>query len=144
MKARLKHYTYSYTIHGAIDGQVCFYRRSFSNPAKPRQSTTGSMGPLRGTNKTTWCVKLLPTTVLAYHVDCGCFCALLRTHCCCLSPCGWYNPPLAPHPPPLPPSPSHTPTPIHAIRDITAVGKNYLKTQQCQLGGRISYKTIAT
>ena len=25
---------------------------------------------------------------------------------------------------------------------ITAVGKNYLKTQQCQLGGGISYTTI--
>ena len=124
-----------YTIHGAIDGQVCFYRLSFSHPPKPRRSTTGCMGPLRGTNKATWCVRLLPTTISAYHVDCGCFCALLRTHCCCLSPCGWYSPPSAPHPP-------HPP--INSIRDITAVGKNYLKTQQYQLGGRISYKTIAT
>ena len=87
------------------------------------------MGPLSGTNKATWCVKLLPMTVSAYHVDCGCFCALLKTHCCCLSPCGGYGPPSAPHHPPH----SH-PTPIHSIRDITAVGKNYLKTQQCQLG----------
>ena len=47
-----------------------------------------------------------------YHVDCGCFCALLGTHCCCLSPCGWYNPPLAPHPPPPPtPPPFRPPTP---------------------------------
>ena len=93
------------------------------------------MEPLRGTNKATWCVKLLPTTVSAYQVDCGCFCALLRTHCCCVSPCGWYNPPSAsqPHPPP-----------INFIRDITAVGKkNHLENQQCQLGGRISYETIA-
>ena len=64
------------------------------------------------------------------------------THCCCLSPCGWYNLPSA-YPPPTPP-PSHPPTPIDSIRDITAVGKNYLKIQQCQLGGRVSYKTIAT
>ena len=32
---------------------------------------------------------------------------------------------------------------IAKARHITAVGKNYLKTQQCQLSGRISYKTIA-
>ena len=120
----------------------------------PRRSTMGCMGPLGGTNKATWCVKLLPTTVSAYHVDCGCFCALLGT--CCLSPCGWCGPPSAlclPHLPthargsppasPLTYPPAHPPS-IHAIRDITAVGKNYLKTQQCQLGGRISYKTIAT
>ena len=43
----------------------------------------------------------------------------------------------------LPTHPHHPPT-IDSIRDITAVGKNYLKIQQCQLGGRISYKTIAT
>ena len=93
------------------------------------------MEPLRGTNKATWCVKLLPTTVSAYQVDWGCFCALLRTHCCCVSPCGWYNPPSASHPP--------HPPPINSIRDITAVGKNHLKIQQCQLGGRIIYETIA-
>ena len=50
--------------------------------------------------------------------------------------------PTRPHRPPLPP-PAHSP-PINSIRDITAVGKNCLKTQQYQLGGRISYKTIAT
>ncbi len=113
---------YIYTIHGAIDGQFCFYRRSFSHPAKPHRSTTRCKGPLGGTNKATWCVRLLPMTVSAYHVDCGCFCALLGTHCCCLSPCGWYNPPSAPHPPPLPTPPAHPPT-INSIRDITAVGK---------------------
>ena len=103
------------------------------------------MEPLRGTNKATYCVKLLPTTVSAYQVDCGCFCALLRTHCCCVSPCGWYNPPSDSHPPPTPtpPPPAHPP-PINFIRDITAVGKNHLKNQHCQLGGRISYETIAT
>ena len=44
--------------------------------------------------------------------------------------------------PTLPP-PAHPP-PINSIRDITAVEKNCLKTHQYQLGGRISYKTIAT
>ena len=107
MKARLKHYTYTPFMGLYVDAQVCFYRRSFSDPAKPYRSTTGCIRPLRGTNKTTWCVKLLRTTVSAYHVDCGCFCVLLKTHCCCLFPCGWYNPPLAPHPPtpPTPPTP---------------------------------------
>ena len=99
-----------YTTHRAIDGQVCFYRRSFADPVKPRRSTTGSMEPLRGTNKATWC--LLPTTVYVYQVDCGSFCALLRTQCCCLSHCGWYCPPSASHPPPTPtPPPFRPPTP---------------------------------
>ena len=117
MKARLYSTVYRYTTHRAIDGQVCFYRRSFADPVKPRRSTTGSMEPLRGTNKAihAWCVKLLPTTVSAYQVDCGCFCALLRTHCCCVSPCGWCSPPSASHPPPC----NARPTPINFIRDIT-------------------------
>ena len=130
MKARLKHYIYIYTIHGAIDGHVCFYRRSFSDPAKLRRPTAGCMGPLRGTNKATWYVRLLPTTVSAYHVDCGCFCALLGTRCCYLSPCGWYDPPTHP--------------PLYTLSVILQQLEKTLKTQQCQLGGRISYNTIAT
>ena len=85
-----------------IDGQVCFHRRSFSDPVKPRRSTTGSMGPVMGTNKAVWGVKLLLTAVWACQVDCGSFCALLKTQHCCLSPCGWYCPPSASHPPPTP------------------------------------------
>ena len=79
----------------------------FANPVKPRRSTTGSMEPLRGTNKATWCVKLLSMTVYVYQVDYVSFCALLRTQCCCLSHCGWYCPPSASHPPstPTPPLP---------------------------------------
>ena len=45
-----------------------------------------------------------------------------HTAAVCLSPCGWYNPPSAPHPPP-PPTPPTRPPPINSIRDITAVGK---------------------
>ena len=90
------------TIDGTIDSQVCFHRRSFANPVKPRQSTTGSMGPLMGTNKAAWGVKLLLTTVSSCQVDCGIFCALLRTWHCCLPPCGWCCPPSASHPPPTP------------------------------------------
>ena len=64
-----------------------------------------SMGPLMGTNKAAWGVKLLLMTVLAYQADCGSFCALLNTQHCCLSPCGWYCPPLASHQPPMPTHP---------------------------------------
>ena len=107
----------------------------FSRSCKTTSVHYRVYGALRGTNMATWCVKLLPTTVSAYHVDCGCFCALLGTHCCCLSPYGWYNPPSAPHPP----------HPLYTLSVILQqLEKNYLKTQQCQLGGRISYKTIAT
>ena len=45
--------TQIYHSQGYIDGQVCFYRRSFADPVKPRQSTTGFMELLRGTNKAT-------------------------------------------------------------------------------------------
>ena len=95
-----------YTTHRAVDCQVCFYRQSFADPVKPRRSTTGSMEPLRGTNKATWCVKLLPTSIYVYQVDCGSFCALLRTQCCCLSHRGWYCLPSAFHPPPTPTPPT--------------------------------------
>ena len=67
-----------HTIDGAIDSQVCFHRWSFADPVKPRRSTTGSMGPLMGTNKAAWGVKLLLTTVSSYQVDCGSFCAQLN------------------------------------------------------------------
>ena len=120
-----------------IDGQLCFYRQSFADPVKPRRSTTGSMELLRGTNKATWHVKLLPTTVYIYQVDYGSFCALLRTQC-------WYCSLLASHPPPTPtPPPPTCSPPINFICDITAVDKNHLKIQQCQLDCRFSYKSIA-
>ena len=106
VKATLQHYPRSTrTNDGAIDGQVCFHGGSFDDPVKPRRSTTGSMGPLMGTNKAAWDVKLLLVTVSAYQVDCGCFCAILNTQHCCLSPCGWYCPPSASHPPPTPAHP---------------------------------------
>ena len=90
---------YRYTTHRAIDGLVCFYRQSFADLVKSQRSITGSMEPVRGTNKATWCVKLLPTTVCVHRVDCGSICALLRTQCCCLSHCGWYCLPSTSHPP---------------------------------------------
>ena len=51
-----------------MDGQVCFHRRSFADPVKPQWSITGSMGPLMGTNKAAWDIKLLLMTVLASYV----------------------------------------------------------------------------
>ena len=97
------HHSWGYKWPGLLL-QVVFFR--------PCKTTSVHYWVYGATNKATWCVKLLPTTVSAYHVDCGCFCTLLKIHCCCLSPCGWYSPPSASHPPP-----------IHTIRDITAVGK---------------------
>ena len=117
------------TNDGAIDGHICFYRRSFDDPVKPRRSTTGSMGPLMGTNKAVWGVKLLLMTVSAYQVDCGCFCEILNTQHCCLSPSGWYYPPSASNPPPTPtPHPPARPPPINFIHDIAGVVKNYHKS----------------
>ena len=47
---------------------------------------------------------------------------------------------LSTSPHPLPPT-----HPLYTLSVILQqLEKNYLKTQQCQLGGRISYKTIAT
>ena len=113
-----------HTNHEAIDGQVCFHRRSFADPVKPRRSTIESMGPLMGTNKAAWGVKLLLTTVWSYQADCGSFSALLKTQHCCLPPYGWCCPPLASHPLPTPtPPPPPRPYPINFIRVITGVVK---------------------
>ena len=120
--------TIQITIDGAIDRQVCFHRQSFVDPVKPRRSTTGSMRPLMGTNKAAWGVKLLLTTVSSYQVDCGSFCALLKTQHYCLPPCRWCCPPSASLPPPtLTPPPSHPPTPIYFIPDIARVEKTITK-----------------
>ena len=102
-----------HTNNEAIDGQVCFHRRSFANPVKPQWSTTESMRPLMGTNKAAWGVKLLLTTIWSYQVDCGSLCALLKTQHCCLPPCEWYCPPSASYPPPMPtPPPPARPHPL--------------------------------
>ena len=114
-------------------------RSAFTDPAKPRQSTTGCMGPLRGTNKAIWCVNLLPTTVsptmstvavsVLYWEHTAAVCLLVDGIICLRLPT---------------PPPSHPPTPYTLSVILQQLEKYYLKTQQCQLGGRISYKTIAT
>ena len=68
-----------HTDDRAKDNQVCFHRQHFSDPVNSWRSTAGYMVPLGHTNKAACGVKLLPTTVLAWDVHCGCFCALLKT-----------------------------------------------------------------
>ena len=55
------------------------------------RSTAGCMVPLGRTNKATGGVKLFPTTVLSWHVHCGCFCALLNTQRLFLCASGWLD-----------------------------------------------------
>ena len=88
------------TKHMAKHGQVCFHRRLFANPAKPRRCTTEPVRPLDGINKDVSGAKLLLMTTSVYHVDCACFCPLLKTQHHCLCPNGRCNLPLASHPPP--------------------------------------------
>ena len=92
----------------------------------------GYMVPLGHSNKAACGVKLLPATVLSWHVAATLwlFCALLNTQW--LFPCasGWFNPPSASHPPQHPPHPPHTrpPTPIELIHDIGGVQKSVSKS----------------
>ena len=94
----------------AKDGQVCFHRGPFANPVKQQRYTTEPVGPLDGISKDVCDAKLHPTAVLAYPVDCDCWCHLLDTHCYCMNPSGTLNPPSASHPPPRSPPP---PTPLY-------------------------------
>ena len=91
------------TKHMAKDGQVCFHRRLFANPAKPQRCTTDPVRPLDGINKDVGGAKLLLMTTSVYHVDYACcICPLLKTQHHCLCPNGRCNPPSASHPPPSP------------------------------------------
>ena len=67
------------------------------------------MEPLRGINWAAWGVKLLLMTISAYQVNFSCFCALLRTQHCSLSP-------------------SVRPPPIYFIPDIAGVVETITKT----------------
>ena len=92
-----------------IDGQVCFYRRLFTDAVKPRGCISRSWGALIGLHGGT---KLLLTAVLASLVDCISSCHLPKAQHCSLSPNWCFTSPSAPHPPPPPiPTPSHHPPP---------------------------------
>ena len=102
-----------------LDGQVCFFRRLFSDAVKPRGCISWPVWPLTGINKTAWGAKLILTAGLAYPVGCASLGHLLTAQHChlCLSVC--FSPPSASHPLLSPPTP--LPPPIDSIRDITAV-----------------------
>ena len=59
------------TKHLRLDGQVCFFRRLFSDAVKPRGCISWPVWPLRGINKTAWGAKLILTAGLAYPVSCA-------------------------------------------------------------------------
>ena len=88
------------TKHLRLDGQVCFFRRLFSDTVKPRGCISWPMWPLRGINKTAWGAKRILTAGLAYPVSCASLGHLLMAQHChlCLSAC--FSPPSASHPPP--------------------------------------------
>ena len=87
---------------------------AFIWPCKFMMVHYGVYGATGGhTNKAACGVKLLPTTVLPWHVQCGCFCALLNTQRLFPYASGWFDPPSA----------SHRPPPIELIHDIGGVQK---------------------
>ena len=100
------------TKHLRLDGQVCFYRRLFSDAVKPRGCLSWPLWSLRGINKTPWGAKLILTAGLAFPVSCAGLGHWLMAKHCPLSLNVCFTPPTAPHPPPPPtPPPSHPPTP---------------------------------
>jgi len=89
------------TKHLRLDGQVCFFRRLFSDALKPRGCILRPVWPLRGINKTAWGAKLILTAGLAYPVSCASLGHLLMVQHChfCLSV--FFSLPMAPHRPPI-------------------------------------------
>ena len=77
------------TKHLRLDGQVCFFRRLFSDTVKLRGCISWSVWPLRGINKTAWGAKLILTAGQAYPVSCASLGhPLMAQHChLCLSVC---------------------------------------------------------
>ena len=106
-----------------IDGQVCFYRRLFTDAVKPPGCISWPWRALIGLHGVPGCSSRQSWPHLSILPS---LCLMLRAQHCCLSPNGCFNPPSASHPPP----PPHYPPPIDSIRDITGTGKNYPKNQQ--------------
>ena len=122
------------TKHLRLDGQVCFYRRLFSDTVKPRGYLSWPLWSLRGINKTAWGAKLILTSDLAYPLSCAGLGHLLMVKHCPLSLNAYFTHlrlPTRPH------HPSHPP-PIDSIRDITVVEKNTSKTRGIQIACRIN------
>ena len=85
-----------------IDGQVCFYRRLFTDAVKPPGCISWPWRAL--IYRTAWGTRLLLTTVLASLVDSTSLCPILRAQHCCLSPNSCFSPLSASHPPLPPPT----------------------------------------
>ena len=93
-----------------LGGQVCFFRRLFSDAVKQRGCISWPVWPLSSINKTAWGTKRILTAGLAYPVSCAILGSLLMAQHChlCLSTC--FSSPSASHPslpPPTPLSPTH-------------------------------------
>ena len=58
----------------AIDSQVDFHRWLFANLVKLLRCTKEPVEPVNSINKDLCGTKLLPMTVMAYLVNCACFC----------------------------------------------------------------------
>ena len=133
------HALFRETKHLRLDGQVCFYRRLFSDAVKPRGCLSWPLWPLRGINKTAWAAKLVLTAGLAYPVSCASLPGSLTDGKplpfefeCLLCP-AYGSPPTLP----LPPL-------IDSIRVITEVEKTPQKTGACKyVASRISFEILA-
>ena len=109
--ATLTHYPDTYANYMATDGHAgLFLQRNFADLVIHFSTCGATAGHACG-------AKLLPMTVLAYPVDCICFCHLLKAITnACMCPNGQYNLPLAAHPPTPPTTPPSYP--VHACSGI--------------------------
>ena len=108
-----------------IDGQVCFYRRLFTDAVKPRGCISWYRGALIGLHGVSNCPsrKSWPPSGLYQFMSLTEGTALLFESELVLYPAFGSPPAPTTHPTPLPP-------PIDSIRDITGAEKNHLKNQQ--------------
>ena len=86
------------TKHLIIDGQVCFYRRLFTDPVKPPGCISWPWRVLIGLHGVPGCSSRQSWPPLWILPVC------VPQHCC-LSPNGCFSLPSASHPPPPPPNP---------------------------------------